>query len=66
MAVQWAGVLWTKEDFKFCNIDSYCSAPVVAHLKSRLRVLYAYKEGWEEVKFSSKMDDIHAARVLAK
>jgi hypothetical protein len=67
MAAQRAGVLWTEEDFKFCKINSYCSAPIVAHLKSRqLRVFYAYKEDWEEVQFSSKGDDIHAARVSAK
>ena len=29
-------------------------------------MFYAYKEDWEEVQFSSKGDDIHAARVLAK
>ena len=67
MAAQWASVLWTEEDFKFCKIHSYCSSPMVAHLKSRqLRVFHAYKDDWEDVQFSLKGDDIHATEVSAK
>ena len=64
---QWAGVLWTYEDFEFCKLDHYCSGSLVEELVVEpARVFHCYLEDWEDVQFSRKGDDVHAARVSAK
>jgi len=64
---QWAGVLWTDEDFEFCKLDHHCSGLLIEELVVEpARVFHCYHEDWEDVQFGLKGDDAHAARVSAK
>jgi hypothetical protein len=60
-------VLWTDEDFDYCNIDQYCEGSIVDKLRLKdARVFHAYLEDWENMQFGSKGNEGHAAKVSAK
>ena len=61
---QKAGKVWDDDDFQNLKLNHYCSETILEQIKpSSIRLFWAWKEKWEMVKFSSKGDQRHKARL---